>query len=57
MTSSIPQHPMITRLKSGTIEKKNYAALMATFPKLQSLQLSAHELFTGGFSLSHKVLI
>lgn len=43
-------HPMTTRLKSGAIEKKNYAALLATFPELQSLQLSEEELFIGGFS-------
>lgn len=50
MINSVSNHPMTIRLKGGAIEKKNYAALLATFPELQSLQLSEEELFIGGFS-------
>lgn len=42
---------MVIRLKSGAIEKKNYATLLVTFLELQSLQLIADEPFSGGFNL------
>lgn len=42
-------HSMTTRLKSGTIERKNYAALLATFPKLNSLQIIEDDPFIGVF--------
>lgn len=54
--NSIPHHPMVTRLKSGTIKKKNYAAYLATFPELQTLQLIEDEPFSGGFSFVTQVI-
>lgn len=47
---------MVTRLKSGTIEKKNYAAHLATFPELQTLQLTEDKPFLGGFSFVTQVI-
>lgn len=55
MTNSVSQHPMVTRLKSGTIEKRNYATYLATFPELQILQLTEDEPFFGGFSFVTQV--
>ncbi|KAM1060477.1 hypothetical protein ACFX2B_024853 [Malus domestica] len=48
--NSISQHPMVTRLKSGTIPRRNYAAYLATFPELHTLQLTEDEPFSGGGS-------
>lgn len=50
MQHSVSQHTMITRLKSGAIEKKNYAAFLARFPELLSLEIDDYGLFFGGFS-------
>ncbi|KAM1541869.1 hypothetical protein ACFX15_011235 [Malus domestica] len=43
-------HPMVTRLKSGTIPQRSYKGYLATFPELQSLQLAEDTYFGGGFS-------
>ncbi|KAM1934685.1 hypothetical protein ACFX15_018842 [Malus domestica] len=44
-------HPMITRLKSGTIPHRSYKGYLATLPELQSLQLTEDTTFDGGFSV------
>lgn len=42
---------MTTRLKSGVIEKKkNHVALIASFPKLHSLQIIEEDPFVEGYS-------
>lgn len=46
---------VITRLKSGAIERKNNAAMIASFPELQSLQLTEDELFTRGYSFVYEI--
>lgn len=41
---------MVTRLKSGIIQRKNYAALVAKFPELDTFQITNDDPFVGGFS-------
>ena len=48
-------HPMVTRLRSGAIERKHYDGLLATFPELHTLQLSDEDLFHGGYSFISEV--
>ena len=43
-------HPMVTRLKSGTIPQMSYKGYLATLPELQSLQLAEDTYFGKGFS-------
>ncbi|KAM0994541.1 hypothetical protein EV2_010368 [Malus domestica] len=54
--SEIPTHSMTTRLKSGTIHRRNYAALIASCPELHSLQLTEDEPFVGGFSFLSEIV-
>lgn len=48
-------HLMVTRLRSGAIEKKHYAAYLANFPELQTLQLSDEDSFHGGYSFISEI--
>ena len=48
-------HSMVTRLKSGTIERQNYAALIVQCPELNSLQITEEEPFTGGYSFISEI--
>ncbi|KAM1595278.1 hypothetical protein ACFX10_001586 [Malus domestica] len=48
-------HSMVTRLKSGTIERQNYAALVVQCPELCSLQITDEEPFTGGYSFLSEI--
>lgn len=47
---------MLTKLKIGTIARKNYLALLTSFPKLQSLQLTKDEPFVGGYSFVYDIV-
>ncbi|KAM3001281.1 hypothetical protein FF2_037593 [Malus domestica] len=49
------EHSMVTRLKSGAILRKNYAALTATFPELNTLQITNDDPFVGGFSFISEI--
>ncbi|KAM1493067.1 hypothetical protein PS1_025262 [Malus domestica] len=49
-SSNASVHPMVTRLKSGTIPQRSYKGYLATLPELQSLQLAKDTYFGGGFS-------
>ncbi|KAM1191970.1 hypothetical protein PS1_012541 [Malus domestica] len=58
--SSDPQtvtsvHPMVTRLRSGAIERRHYVGFLASFPELHTLQLSDEDLFHGGYSFISEV--
>lgn len=55
VSNSNSQHQMVTRLKSGTIIKKNYAAYLATFLELQSLQTTEDKPFSSSFSFVTEV--
>lgn len=58
LSNSTSQHSMMTRLKSRAIEKKHYAAFLATFPKLNALQITKDEpFFLVAFLLSLKYQI
>lgn len=46
---------MMTRMKSGAIEKKNYATFLATFPKLNFYNSQKMSHFFGGFSFVPEV--
>ncbi|XP_050117694.1 uncharacterized protein LOC126595439 [Malus sylvestris] len=48
-------HLMVTRLRSGAIERKHYAGFLATFLELHTLQLSDEDLFHGGYSFISEV--
>lgn len=41
---------MVTRLKSGVIQIQDYSAFIASFPELQSLQLTEEDCFSEGYS-------
>lgn len=43
-------HQMVTRLKNGVIQRQDYSAFIASFPELQSLQLTEEDCFSGGYS-------
>lgn len=47
---------MTTRLKSGTLPRKNYAALLVSCLELHSLQLTEDEPFFGGFSFLYEIV-
>ncbi|KAM1175312.1 hypothetical protein ACFX19_028331 [Malus domestica] len=53
--TGINTHSMTTRLKSGVLEKKNYAALVTSFPELQSLHITKEDPFTGGYSFISEI--
>lgn len=43
-------HPMVTRLKYGTIAHQFYKGFYASFPELNTLRLNDNDDFDGGFS-------
>ena len=45
-------HPMITRLKSGAIDKKSYTEFIASFPELHYLLLDDEFKLSRGFFFS-----
>lgn len=49
-TNPVPHHSMVTRLKSGVIERQNYATYLATFPESKNLHLTEDEPFSSGYS-------
>lgn len=55
ISTSNSTHSTTTRLKSGAIDKKNYAAMLVSFPELQSLQVSDQDMFIGGYSLTSEI--
>ncbi|KAM2435264.1 hypothetical protein PS1_025239 [Malus domestica] len=50
MPNETSGHPMITRLKSSTINQKSYTAFIASCPELHYLMLDDDSTFVGGFS-------
>lgn len=46
---------MFTRLNNAAIERRNYAALVAFCPELQSLQITNEEPFVEGYSFISEI--
>lgn len=56
VVNSLPIYSIMTRFKSGALEKKNYTTLLATFSELKTLQLTENEPFICGYSFIYEMI-
>lgn len=51
----MPEHSIQTRLRTGIVERKNYAALVAICREFQSLQITDEDPSVRGFSFLSQI--